>query len=263
VIDTTTFLAQYDRHVRQGPAEHGIERQAGSHVIRHIPNDEHDCWIVWSDLAGTNADDVIRQERQHFLDMGRLVEWKVFGHDAPADLADRLRSAGFTEEEHEALLAIDLDAAASLTAPGDSEGEVRISDVSDIDRIVNVYKGIWPDHADELGRRFELGMTGDTPGVLVHAELEGAIVGAAWMNFRPGAQMAELWAGAVIEEARHRGFYRHMTHLRLETARERGMRYATVDAGPQSRPILERMGFTYITSIVPCIFDPARSTLAP
>ncbi len=262
-MDKAAFLDLYDQHVRRGPADVRTEREVEAHVIRHVPTDEHDCWIVWSQLTGDNADEVIRHERDLFLQRNRLVEWKVYGHDQPADLADRLRSAGFTEEEQEALLAIDVDSAAVLESDDATEGEVRVSELSDIERVMNVYRGVWPDHADELERRFEQHMTGQATGVLVHTELEGAVVGAAWMTFRDGAQMAELWAGTVIEEARQRGFYRRMTQKRLEIARERGMRYAAVDAGPQSRPILERMGFQFITSITPCLFDPARSTLKP
>lgn len=263
MIDQNAFLSLYDQHVRKGPADGRTEREVTPQVIRHVPTDEHDCWIVWSQLSAETAEDVIHQERDLFLKRQRLVEWKVFGHDQPTDLADRLRAAGFDEEEQEALLAIDIDTAAKLEPIDDREGEVRISEPSDLERIMNVYKGVWPDYAEELTRRFERHMTDQATGVLVHAELEGAVVGAAWMNFKDAAQIAELWAGSVIEEARHRGFYRRMTMKRLEIARQRGMRYASVDAGPQSRPILERMGFEYITSITPCIFDPATSTLAP
>jgi len=50
--------------------------------------------------------------------------------------------------------------------------------------------------------------------------------------------------------------FRIVVARRARDARERGVRFPAVDAGPRSRPILERMGFAYLTSTVPCTLGP-------
>jgi hypothetical protein len=42
----------------------------------------------------------------------------------------------------------------------------------------------------------------------------------------------------------------------LAEARARGAELAAVDAGPMSRPILERFGFARLSEITPCVADP-------
>jgi len=43
---------------------------------------------------------------------------------------------------------------------------------------------------------------------------------------------------------------------RATVAAERGYRYLRVDASPESRPILERLGFVAITTVTPYAWTP-------
>jgi hypothetical protein len=68
---------------------------------------------------------------------------------------------------------------------------------------------------------------------------------------RPGAERIVtdryvLWLG--------RGAYRALVHARWEDAVARGTPLAATDAGSQSRPILERMGFREVCTIR-CLID--------
>ena len=73
------------------------------------------------------------------------------------------------------------------------------------------------------------------------ALVDGRPVGAAFAV--AGRAAVNLFGGGVLEEARGRGVYRALTMARWDEAVERGTPVLTVQAGRQSRPILERLGF--------------------
>src|SRR5690606_24536833 len=54
------------------------------------------------------ADEVIREQIAYFEGIGQDFEWKLYDHDSPPDLKDRLVAHGFEVEEPEALLVLDL-----------------------------------------------------------------------------------------------------------------------------------------------------------
>ena len=76
-----------------------------------------------------------------------------------------------------------------------------------------------------------------------------------------GTEFAGLWGGGTVPGWRRRGIYRALVGCRARLAAERGYRYLTVDASPESRPILERTGFSCVAITTPHIWSPesARS----
>ena len=72
----------------------------------------------------------------------------------------------------------------------------------------------------------------------------------------PATPFLGLWAGAVLPTHRGRGLYRAIVAARARYARRTGYRFLTVDAGPMSRPILERLGFERLTTIRACTWRP-------
>jgi GNAT superfamily N-acetyltransferase len=73
------------------------------------------------------------------------------------------------------------------------------------------------------------------------ASVDGRPVGSAFTV--AGTEAVNLFAGGVLEEARGRGVYRALVQARWDDAVERGTPVLTVQAGRQSQPILERLGF--------------------
>jgi GNAT superfamily N-acetyltransferase len=76
------------------------------------------------------------------------------------------------------------------------------------------------------------------------------------VRFPSGTEFATLWGGATLREWRGRGIYRALVAERARLAAERGCRYMEVDASDDSRPILERLGFTAVTTTTPYIWLP-------
>ncbi|WP_437731455.1 GNAT family N-acetyltransferase [Sorangium sp. So ce1335] len=99
------------------------------------------------------------------------------------------------------------------------------------------------------------------PGALsIHvAEAEDQLVGAGWARFHRNTQFASLWGGSTLRAWRGRGIYRSLVARRAAQARERGLRYLQVDASPDSRPILERLGMHMVSTTTPYVWSPPRS----
>jgi predicted acetyltransferase len=72
---------------------------------------------------------------------------------------------------------------------------------------------------------------------------------AGRLDLPPEGDFAGLFGGGTVPEFRHRGVYRALVAERVRVARERGYRFAYVEAAPTSRPILERLGFVRLTSV--------------
>ena len=77
-----------------------------------------DGWtgITWSGLEGLDADAVIAAQVRRFAAVGVPWEWKLYSHDAAADLAERLIAAGFEPGPPETLLVAEVEALPQVAA---------------------------------------------------------------------------------------------------------------------------------------------------
>lgn len=259
-MDPTDVLALYDRFERREAVTDGQRVERTPHLTRHVGAPGRPSWIIWSDLADADADAVIAAEARYWADLGQEVEWKHFAHDRPADLRDRLAAAGFVPDEPEALLALDLrQAPAWLESDGDHD--VRAFGLEGRDAVAAVMAGVWPGEVATFLDRFGA----DAVDVVAtqtrfFVAYDGAApVAAGWTQASgPFTPFLGLWGGAVLPTHRGRGLYRALVAARARYARARGFRFVTVDAGPMSRPILERLGFVHLTTTTPCVWRPPR-----
>jgi GNAT superfamily N-acetyltransferase len=76
-------------------------------------------------------------------------------------------------------------------------------------------------------------------------------VAAGRMEFHPGTDFASLWGGGTFPAWRGRGVFRSLVAYRAALASARGFRYLQVDATPDSRPILQRLGFVELATTTP------------
>jgi predicted GNAT family acetyltransferase len=237
-----TLLEEFDRQLRRDVA--GGEN-LGSTVIW-----SGDGWhgVIWSDLDERNADAAIARAVSRLRSLGGELEWKLYGHDCPADLPRRLEAAGLVPGEEETVLVAEvtkLDVETPL--------DVRVAaDREAVQKLVALHDRIFGEEHTAIGRVLERALEQDQPrelGVLCY--VSGEPVSAARIEFPPGCEFATLWGGCTLPEQRGRGAYRATLALRARLARERGCRYLVVDALPTSRPILERLGFTALTTTTP------------
>jgi GNAT superfamily N-acetyltransferase len=186
------------------------------------------------------------------------VEWKIRGHDHPADLTDRLRAAGFTAQDEETILiGLTKDMASPPVLP-DGVALRRVTEAADMHRIAAMESVIWGQDLSMIGDDLagRIAAAPDDITVLV-AEADGELVSAAWLVFRTGTEFAGLWGGSTLPTWRGRGIYRALVAARAEIAAARGVSYLQVDASDDSAPILRRLGFHAVTTTTPYVWSPS------
>lgn len=257
-MPAASMLARYDLQQRIHIQERGFRREAAPGVVRLVNEGDGEGMVIHSRLAPDCADAVIAREIGYFSALGQDFEWKVYGHDGPADLKDRLLAQGFVPEDPEAFLVLDLDAPpAGLLAPVALDIR-RISDPSLLDGMAGIDREVWgrSDPAFLAARKRDLQ---EDPGHVSFymAYADGEAVAHARITFQDGSDFAGLWGGSTRPGFRGRGFYTALLAARLQEARGRGIRYLTIDASPMSRPIVERHGFRLLTLTQPFKFQVA------
>jgi GNAT superfamily N-acetyltransferase len=259
-MDRDQLLQLFDREERQHAQFYNSLREVTPHTVRFrpLPGMKGGSYILYSDLDETNADVVIRDEITYFQQLGRRCEWKIYDHDRPADLKERLVAHGFTLEEPEALMVLDLaEMPQELLRPVTRDVR-RITDPALIPEVLSVQQTVWAEkdiaYVEEAIQ--ELRLNGQYISYYA-AYADGRPVCSARVCFSQGGVFASLWGGATLPEHRGRGFYTALVAVRAQEARRRGYRFLTIDASPMSRPIVERHGFQLLDTTTPCKWAPS------
>ena len=268
-MDRTAVLAAFNKQVRQSatPDGTGAEFETDDFVVRRIaPPGQEGSGIFWSNLGPASADAVIAEQIAVFGGRGQRFEWKLYDYDKPADLADRLAAAGFVAEDAESFVVAEVsevrEALRSAELPVGVTA-VRVTDSAGVELMGKVQELVFEDDKSEL-REAILAQLNRTPDVveIVLAMAGGKPVSAARVEFLPGTEFAGLWGGGTLREWRRRGIYRALVRYRADLAAARGYKYLTVDASPDSRPILERVGFTCLAITTPYVWTPPDQATA-
>ncbi|HEV2284251.1 MAG TPA: GNAT family N-acetyltransferase [bacterium] len=269
------ILARFDAERADPPPEPGVRYERAGSVIRAIGT-----WnaVVFARLTADTADAAIAEQVAFFRSLAfevnsgdghaggaggavsgedRALEWKVYGHDLPADLGSRLAAAGFEPDEPETLtvfdLADDLRGETREDAAAPALVEIRrVTDLSGLTDFLDAARvAFGRDEQWQAARTNQFAPRLTEPAMSLYvAYADGQPVASARGEFPAGRPFAGLWGGGTIAEYRGRGIYRALVRARAQEARRRGYRYLRVDARETSRPILERLGFIALTDII-------------
>ena len=262
-MDVAAALAAYNEQVRRNLADDGtgavVERD-GRIVRRVAPAGHADSCVLWSDLDEDSADAAIAAQVALFASRNEPFEWKLYSDDRPADLGDRLRRAGLVPDEPESLLIGEVAQVLSALSEADPPPGVSLRAVTGragVATLAEVHDQVFGTDGSALARMLA-DQQDQVPdmAVLVVAESGGQAVCAGRIEFVPDSEFAGLWGGGTVAAWRGRGIYRALVRFRAQLAAERGARYLTVDASAESRPILERVGFTRLATTTPYVWRP-------
>lgn len=192
----------------------------------------------------------IEAARSFARERGRTkIEWSLGPDATPEDLAERLLEAGFVraDEPPFARSAASLVLTSPPPPPPPSIDTRLVGTLDDFRACDGVY-AIGFEMLDEdraawdatLEQRWASYQTEDHVLQFI-ASVGGEPVAAATALVAPVGVF--LGGAATIPEARGRGAFRALVHARWEEAVRRGTPFLAVEAGPQSRPVLERLGF--------------------
>src|SRR5207248_6492588 len=118
------LLAAYDAQLRGRLPERlpeGERAERDGPVVR-FTGGTGGGWVIYRDLGGLEGaelDELIARQVRVFSERGEGFEWKLHGHDLPADLPDRLRAAGLEPEEQETVVIAPVSAVAAPPSPPD------------------------------------------------------------------------------------------------------------------------------------------------
>lgn len=261
VEDVTALLDAYDEQLRAHvpdrlPERARIERDG---PLLRVVGFGGRGMVEYRDLdglEGAGLDELIARQVQVFGERGESFEWKLHGHDRPADLPDRLRAAGFVPEDLETVLIAPVAPIASDASVPDGVVVREVSEPVDLARIALLQQAIWGEGGGWIDSLAEE-RAADPDGVRIFvAEAGDVVVCAGWVRLPSGTEFATLWGGGTLPAWRGRGIYRALVARRARLAAERERRYLQVDASDESRPILERLGFVAVTTTTPYIWSP-------
>ncbi|WP_411086474.1 GNAT family N-acetyltransferase [Streptomyces sp. 061-3] len=258
--DHDALLSLFDHEMREHarPDGPGVRVERTADVVRQVGAADDWNGVVWSapDLDAVRADAAIAAQVERFTALGLdEFEWKLYAHDRPADLGQRLRAAGFVAEEPETLLVAPV---ADLPTTVELPEGVRlrtVTDAADVELMARAHERAFG--SDWSGLRHQvLARLTEAPDsfVGVLAMVGDEPVSSARMEMYPGTGFAGLWGGGTVEPWRGKGIYRALVAFRAAIAAERGYTYLQVDATDQSRPILQRLGFTALSTTTPYVY---------
>jgi ribosomal protein S18 acetylase RimI-like enzyme len=261
VPDAADLLAAYDAQLRARVPDRlpeGMSVERDGPLVRFLGLARG--FVVYRDLGGLEGDELdelIARQVRVFAGRGERFEWKLHGHDLPADLPRRLRAASFVPEEEETVVIAAVNEIAGRTQPPEGVSLRDVNERPDLDRIAGLeQKATGSDHS-WLAESLEAEREADPDALaIVVAEAGGEVVSAGWVRFEGETDFATLWGGATLPEWRRRGIYRSTVAYRANLAAQQGFRHLQVDASADSRPILERLGFTAVTTTTPYVWSP-------
>ncbi|MER7564464.1 GNAT family N-acetyltransferase [Streptomyces sp. NPDC048523] len=258
-MDHVAVLALFDRNMREGaqPDGPGARVERVGRVVRQVAADHGWNGVVWSDLDEASVDKAIAEQIAYYTGLGLEFEWKLYGHDLPVDLGERLRAAGFTPEPEETLMIAEVADLVLDAEPPEGIRFLPVTDRAGVDLVADVHEKAFGTDSSRLRHQLLARLRDDPDTVIATVALAGdEPVSAARMELVPGTRFAGLWGGGTVEGWRGRGIYRALVAHRARAAVERGYRYLQVDALATSRPILERLGFTPLTITQPHVYRP-------
>lgn len=252
-LDRERVLDLFDTQMRRGlVSEPGLRVEHAGRVVRVTGG--WNC-VLHADIDADTADRVIGLQQAYFEELGSHLEWKVYGHDRPHDLAARLARAGFEPEPPETLMVFDL--AGDLPAPSlpPQISLRRIANAAGLPHVNAVSELAFGIDFSAMNAEFAKRLPLGTLCFYVAFDRRDP-VGAGRLELPPHGEFAGLYGGCTVPAFRHRGVYRGLVAARAEEARRNGYRYLSVEAEPSSRPILERLGFAPLTTVRGWVWRP-------
>ena len=129
-----------------------------------------------------------------------------------------------------------------------------VVDEPGIDAIVSVHDEVFGEDHAASGRALLDALTHRPSSVAAAVAVAGDTpIAAGRVEFHAGTDFASLWGGGTLTVWRGRGVFRSLVAHRAALASARGFRYLHVDASPDSRPILERLGFVELATTTPFV----------
>jgi GNAT superfamily N-acetyltransferase len=248
-MNKKNLLVRYDKDLRLRIHYPEARKEITRDVVRIIRQAPGMNVVSFTFANESKLHQVIHQEVEYLRPLEQPFTWKVYDHDLLPSLKDELVMHGFTpDDDPAAVMVLDVrNAPVALQQPVQADIR-RIETLEGLKDIIYVLDNVWGGHNTWVNSR--LGGHLQVPGYLsvYAAYVDNKPASIAWTYF-PRGQFATLFAGSTIAEYRKQGLYTRLLETRLNEIRERGYRYAVVEAGAMSKPIVAKHGFQHLTTV--------------
>lgn len=241
-VNSVAFLREL---ARPGGAEE-LEFPGMSATIGGSPIGFHNA-VIPRGLTIENVDAAIATSIDALDRHGVPGTWHVGPNAAPADLDERLRSAGFHDDGDDIAMALPLE---HLVMP--SRADVELARIGSDDlpawsEALAAGFGEAPIEGEWVGTMLRAIVTADTPWTLWSAR-DGAETVATALEYRTG-DIAGIWFVFTKPHARRRGIGAAITAAALDHARATGAAVGVLGASPLGAAVYSRLGFTEVGRI--------------
>lgn len=251
------LLALYDDTMRKNAHVAGCAREQTATVSRYTTSTGSLRYIMWHDFAPADAARVVDEELRATQGHAKALMWKLYAHGAVPDaLRAVLLDRGFAENDHCTLMMASVDslvrALAAIQAPAMNIQVRELITAKDLDAYQNIWDDVWPDapnarYVDDYRVRIEH----HDRGVVFFAGFaeDDTPVTSGYLFHHPGQPIGLLCGGSTKAAWRRQHAYTAMLAARAHAAVARGVKYLATEAKPDSRPILERLGFAPLSTL--------------
>lgn len=240
-MDHAAILARLDEERRSLIREDDVT-EIGERVTVRRSSDSRRCSVDFSRLSESDVDAAIAWVLRTYP--FESLEWKLYSHDAPADLVARLTSHGLVAGPREAVMVLDIDGSKKWDVTADVRQVSSEATLADFRQVAEAVFA--KDYSLTTGELRAALRAGSTEHVAFVAYAEGVPASIGRVYTHKESAFAGLYGGGTLPIFRGKGLYRQTVAARAQHAIACGAQYLLVDALPTSQPILERLGFSRI-----------------
>lgn len=247
-MNKNNLLVRYDKDLRLRIMYPEARKEITRDVVRFVRKAPGMNFVGFTFANELQLDRVIDSELEYFTPMNQPLTWKVYEHDLLPGIEEKLSARGFISAGGDAVMVLDLKTASPAPLPPQPADIRRIDTREGLQDVIHVLDEVWGGHNtwvnDRLGSHLRI------PGYLsvYAAYVDDQPASIAWTYF-PRGHFATLFAGSTIAAYRKQGLYTSLLATRLKEIRERGYRFAVVEAGAMSKPIVAKHGFQQLTTV--------------
>ena len=209
---------------------------------------------MWHQFSAADTDQRITEEVSAATGNVQALMWKVYGHDAPINLGENLLAHRFADHDPCTLMVAPVARViAELGGPPSHISVRQLCEAKELDAYQEIWDSVWPTapNARYVNDYRKVAADRD-PGVVFFAGFSVAEepISSGYLFHEPGSPFARLCGGATKAAWRNQHAYSAMLIARAKSALARGADYLIVEASPASQPILERLSFKRLSTLL-------------
>ena len=259
-------LLDVERQTIVYPDARRIARQG---LVRDFYSDGKSCEVAYSHSSESEIDQLIQEGITDCLREGYELEWKLYGHDQPHCLRERLIASGFEAGDLEAFMVLRTKSDTMEQFAGIENTDIkRVNDENSLKDYQIIMEEVHGTNRDSEVEQYRFMLENHPNNMSLYvAYVDGEAATCGRVYFHEESQFAGLYGGNTRVKYRKRGLFTQIVGVRVREAIKRGIPYICVDALPTSEPILTRLGFERLTYTQPFTFmlpslAPSQRTVA-